>query len=142
MRSNRTKHLKTYMSDNINQWHSSAGGAVSRCGNSASATARLRGNRRYLDAASKISAACIKNKVSPQALIKVTLLKQQSNQHLMPLHQQIATSFFLALHFYWESVGWSSYLIGVYVFQAISVPESSQKSYITKWKLKVKVKRD
>lgn len=49
------------MSDNINQWHISAGEALSRCGSSTSATARLRGNNRYLDAASNISPACSVN---------------------------------------------------------------------------------
>lgn len=46
------------MSDNISQWHSSAGDAISKCGSSASATARLRGNNKYLEAASNISSAC------------------------------------------------------------------------------------
>lgn len=47
----------TYMSDTINHWHSSAGETISNCGSKASATARLRGNKRYLEAASNISSA-------------------------------------------------------------------------------------
>lgn len=46
------------MSDNISQWHSSAGETISKCGSRASATARLRGNSKYLEAASNISSAC------------------------------------------------------------------------------------
>lgn len=46
-----------YMSDNISQWHNSAGETISRCGSSTSATARLRGNNRYREAASNISSA-------------------------------------------------------------------------------------
>jgi len=52
------------MSDSISQWHSSAGETISSCGNSTSATARLRGNNRYLEAASNISSACSNNRVS------------------------------------------------------------------------------
>lgn len=48
----------SYMSDSINQWQSSAGEAISRRGNRASATARLRGNNKYLEAASNISSTC------------------------------------------------------------------------------------
>lgn len=46
------------MSDSINHWHSSANETVSKCGSSVSATARLRGNNKYLEAASNISSAC------------------------------------------------------------------------------------
>jgi hypothetical protein len=48
---------RTYMSDKINQWHSSAGEMHSRFGNSMSATTRLRGNNKYLDATSNNSSA-------------------------------------------------------------------------------------
>ena len=52
-----TWKILTYMSDSISHWHSSAGGTISNCGSKASATARLRGNKRYREAASNISSA-------------------------------------------------------------------------------------
>ncbi len=48
-----------YMSARRSQWQSSEGDAVSKWGNNASVTARFKGNKRYLDAASNISSAYI-----------------------------------------------------------------------------------
>lgn len=50
-----------YMSASINQWQSSSGDTISKCGNKTSATARLRGNNKYLEATSNISSACWKH---------------------------------------------------------------------------------
>lgn len=62
------------MSDKINQWHNSAGETISRWGSNTSATVLLRGNNRYLEAASNISSACII--VSPFSLLMISLTKK------------------------------------------------------------------
>lgn len=49
--------MSTYMSDSLNQWHSSAAETCTRFGNSRVAITRLRGNNKYLDATSKSSSA-------------------------------------------------------------------------------------
>lgn len=53
-----TSRKEKYMSASINQWQSSSGDTISKCGNKTSATARLRGNSKYLEATSNISSAC------------------------------------------------------------------------------------
>lgn len=50
-----------YMSASINQWQCSSSDTISKCGNKTSATARLRGNNKYLEATSNISSACSKH---------------------------------------------------------------------------------
>lgn len=75
------------MSDRISQWHNSAGGTISSCGSRTSATARFRGNNKYLEAASNISSAC-STKTNEQSRLRNKTLEIQNfnNNHLIRIY--------------------------------------------------------
>lgn len=108
------------MSDNINQWHISAGEALSSCGSSTSATARLRGNNRYLDAASNISPACSVND-------KYYTQKKKTESSFSRNRNNI-TSYLISLSEMLEATNkYISYLIRFYILQSVSVPEPTKE---------------